>query len=49
MATQLDRAARLRGADDILDNSGPPAAIAPQVDVLDRRYRQLAAEQRHAT
>ncbi len=49
MATQLDRAARLRGADDILDNSGPPAAIAPQVAVLDRRYRQLAAEQRHAT
>jgi dephospho-CoA kinase len=49
MATQLDRTARLRGADDVLDNSGPPETIAPQVAALDRRYRELAAEQRHST
>ena len=44
MATQLDRCARLRDADDVLDNSGSPEAIAPKVTELDRRYRQLAAE-----
>jgi dephospho-CoA kinase len=43
MATQLPRAARLARADDVLDNSGPVAAIAPQVAVLDQRYRALAA------
>ncbi len=48
MAAQLDRAARLRGADDVLDNGGAPEAIAPQVAELDRRYRQLAAERRRA-
>jgi dephospho-CoA kinase len=45
MATQIDRPARLRAADDVLDNSGPPAAIAPQVAALDHRYRELATEQ----
>jgi hypothetical protein len=44
MATQLRRADRDDRADDVLDNSGPPAAIAPQVAVLDRRYRALAAD-----
>jgi dephospho-CoA kinase len=48
MATQLDRLARLRDADDVLDNSGPPDAIAPQVAELDRRYKDLAAERRRA-
>jgi dephospho-CoA kinase len=48
MATQLDRAARLRGADDVLDNSGSADAIAPQVAELDRRYQRLAAERRRA-
>jgi len=43
MATQLDRARRLAAADDIVDNAGPPAAIAPQVRALDRRYSELAA------
>jgi len=43
MATQLSRAERLSRADDVLDNSGPPAAIAPQVARLDRSYRALAA------
>jgi len=41
MATQLDRSARLARADDIIDNAGPLEAIAPQVAVLDRRYREL--------
>jgi dephospho-CoA kinase len=44
MATQLPRAERLRRADDVLDNSGPREAIAPQVALLDRRYRALAAQ-----
>jgi dephospho-CoA kinase len=43
MATQLPRAERLARADDVLDNAGPLAAIAPQVALLDRRYRALAA------
>jgi dephospho-CoA kinase len=48
MATQIDRPARLRAADDVLDNSGPPGAIAPQVAALDHRYRELATERRRA-
>jgi dephospho-CoA kinase len=42
MATQLSRVERLARADDIVDNSGPLTAIAPQVALLDRRYRSLA-------
>jgi dephospho-CoA kinase len=44
MAAQLPRAERLARADDVLDNAGPPDAIAPQVAALDRRYRSLAEE-----
>jgi dephospho-CoA kinase len=43
MATQLPRAERLARADDVLDNSGPPSAILPQVAALDGLYRGLAA------
>ncbi len=43
MATQLGREERIAGADDVLDNAGAMAAIAPQVAELDRRYRALAA------
>ena len=43
MATQLGRAQRLAAANDVLDNSGPPEAIRPAVEALDRRYRDLAA------
>ena len=46
MATQMPRAKRLAQADDVIDNSGPPSAIGPQVDRLDRLYRQLAAKAR---
>lgn len=42
MATQLKRADRLARADDVIDNAGPIAALAPQVAALDRRYRELA-------
>ncbi len=43
MGAQATRAQRLARADDVIDNAGPPEAIAPQVDALDRRYRALAA------
>ena len=43
MATQMPRAARLARADDIIDNSGTIADIAPQVARLDAMYRELAA------
>jgi dephospho-CoA kinase len=46
MATQLPRAKRLALADDVIDNSGPPSAIAPQIERLDRLYRDLAAKAR---
>ncbi len=49
MATQLSRAERLAGADDVLDNAGLRAAIAPQVESLDRRYRALAAAMQAST
>lgn len=42
MATQLSRADRLVRADDVLDNSGPPALIGPRVAELDHLYRRLA-------
>ena len=42
MSAQLSRDARLAQADDVVDNGGPPDAIEPQVDTLDRVYRDLA-------
>jgi dephospho-CoA kinase len=48
MATQLSRADRLAAADDVIDNSGSRADLAPQVERLDRRYRGLADEARSA-
>lgn len=48
MATQIPRAERLAQADDVIDNAGPPASLEPQVAVLDRRYRDLAARARSA-
>jgi dephospho-CoA kinase len=42
MSTQLNRTERLARADDVIDNSGPLVALAPQVDALDLRYRELA-------
>jgi dephospho-CoA kinase len=42
MSAQLSRKERLARADDVLDNSGAPSAISPQVARLDRRYRMLS-------
>lgn len=44
MATQLTREARLAQADDVIDNSGVPGLVVPQVRRLDQRYRELAQE-----
>ncbi len=42
MATQLSRDARLAQADDVIDNSGPRDALAPQVARLHALYPDLA-------
>jgi dephospho-CoA kinase len=42
MATQASRAERLAQADDIVDNSGIPAALEPQVERLHQQYLHLA-------
>lgn len=42
LAAQAGRAERLSIADDVIDNSGDRAALAPQVAALDARYRVLA-------
>jgi dephospho-CoA kinase len=49
MATQMPRAARLARADDVIDNGGAMAGLAPQVAQLDVRYRELAARRSGAT
>jgi dephospho-CoA kinase len=43
LASQVSRAKRLAGADDVIDNSGPPLALGPAVEALHRRYLALAA------
>jgi dephospho-CoA kinase len=48
MATQLPRAERLVAADDVIDNSGSRDDLAPQVERLDRKYRELARAARDA-
>ena len=42
MATQLSRDARLAQADDVIDNSGPRDALAPQVARLHALYTDLS-------
>lgn len=42
LAAQAPREARLAIADDVLANDSDPAALAPQVESLHRRYLQLA-------
>jgi dephospho-CoA kinase len=46
LASQVSRAERLAGADDIIDNSGPVAALGPAVAALHRRYLELASRAR---
>lgn len=48
MAAQASRAARRAMADDLIDNSGDPALLAPQIDALDRVYRSHAANKLQA-
>ncbi len=43
MATQASREARLASADDVIDNTGPQSALAPQVEALHRDYLHRAA------
>jgi dephospho-CoA kinase len=43
MATQASRATRLAAADDVVDNSGEPAALAARVAILHRGYLDLAS------
>lgn len=44
MAAQVGRAERLRHADDVILNENGPEALARQIEVLDRHYRELAGE-----
>ncbi|HDM8412056.1 TPA: dephospho-CoA kinase [Yersinia enterocolitica] len=43
LASQVSRQQRLACADDIIDNSGNPIVIAPQVTLLHQQYLKLAA------
>jgi len=44
MHSQVSRGERLAGADDVIDNSGPPEALRPQVETLHHRYLALASQ-----
>lgn len=42
MTAQASRAERLAAADDVIDNSGPAAALMPQIFALHDKYLELA-------
>jgi dephospho-CoA kinase len=44
LRAQADRATRLKAAHDVIDNSGTPEATRRQVELLHRRYLDLAAQ-----
>jgi dephospho-CoA kinase len=44
LRAQADRATRLQAAHDVIDNSGAPEATRRQVELLHRRYLDLAAQ-----
>jgi dephospho-CoA kinase len=44
MATQASRTARLRHADDIIENGGDPSRLPPQVDAVHLRYLAAAKQ-----
>jgi dephospho-CoA kinase len=44
MAAQIDRPARLAGADDVIDNSGDELSLRAQVERLHTAYLRLAAD-----
>ncbi len=41
LASQVSRKRRLAGADDVIDNAGPPNALEPQIETLHRRYSAM--------
>lgn len=43
IASQVSRARRLAGADDVIDNAGAPAALRAQVERLHARYLAVGA------
>jgi dephospho-CoA kinase len=43
LRAQVDRATRLKAAHDVIDNGGTPEATRRQVELLHRRYLDLAA------
>lgn len=47
MASQMSRAERLAGADDVIDNGGSLDDLAAQVAALHQRYREMAREYRN--
>lgn len=49
LAAQATRAQRLAAADDVIDNSGLPAALERQVSSLNEKYLTLAAETKTAS
>jgi dephospho-CoA kinase len=44
LRAQADRATRLKAAHDVIDNSGTPESTRRQVELLHRRYLDLAAQ-----
>lgn len=44
VAAQVPRSERLHAADDVIDNSGPPETLHPQVEKLHARYVAAARE-----
>ena len=49
LAAQATRAQRLAAADDVIDNSGMPAALERQVSSLNEKYLTLAAASKTAS
>jgi dephospho-CoA kinase len=49
LRAQVDRATRLKAADDIIDNSGTSEATRRQVELTHRRYLDLAAQRARQT
>jgi dephospho-CoA kinase len=44
LRAQVDRATRLKAAHDVIDNSGTREALRTQVELLHRRYLELASQ-----
>ncbi|MGH8198086.1 MAG: dephospho-CoA kinase [Steroidobacteraceae bacterium] len=44
LASQVSREQRLAAADDVIENDGLPGELEDKVALLDRKYREIAAE-----